>query len=961
MRLPILSDLHLSNNLPYSKVTPDGETDRLKDIKKFFIRLYRKEYEHVLILGDLFDNRRLDAVTIKVGTKCVRLLSQAGQVYLVPGNHDTEDAAGMHNTLQFLEAIGPGVKVFKTGDTLEFGDTVLHAFPYLSAKKFIAAVEETADILEEGKKHVALIHQAVKGAKQGEHDFPSEIPPSILSPFDLVLSGHVHHRQRIKNVEFVGSSYNIDFREANQLQGYHIFDTETLELEFVQSKLPRFRVFTEELGKFGKNDYVIIFDPDEEPEGTARMLVSKTKEEIDERKRLDVDVDKFTWEKAISSYVELQETDLDADQLAALGLKFLGEPESRAGSIPGLVTFKTIEASNFMCFEHLEPVRLDAPGVTFIAGKNTDTNAADSNGAGKTSLVSALTWALYGEIITKHDVVRRGAKKRTEAILCFEKSGHEYTVHRHRTKTRTGLILLMDGKNISKEGSQKDTQQRICKLMGLDFLSFRNSVLYGQGDRMKFADPGMKDADRKKIFRSALGMDEVLKKAQQVASSYKSERKASLNSTEAKIEKVEEWIPKQKMAIERLIEKRDRADERKTQELKVLEEQLEDIPDDEELQEKLAKWKKRKADFDRELEKFDDGKQRIKELKQERQKVSKKNSDAERECDLCKDRLSAIETEESRFSKGRCPTCGTATADGNLPRLMDELKRRRRDEKSKLKDAEKTANKTNGGLGSIDEEIARLERQAVEASKIANNSVKAQGEVKMFEAKIRHLEKDREKIENDIENLKTMENPYVGELKEARNDLKGSEAEIKELNAKIKKQQRAVDLLEFWIKGFGNQGLPAYVLELFLPRLEKNANDYLEILSDGDIEIRIDATKETGKGGTQEALNISFNIEGVEDAAPSGGQQKKIEIAIDLGFMDLLSEREGAEVGFVWLDEILDGLDGKGRSRVMVLIDELRRRKASTCVVSHDAELSASFDRTLLVVKKQRRSTVTEL
>jgi DNA repair exonuclease SbcCD ATPase subunit/DNA repair exonuclease SbcCD nuclease subunit len=959
VKLAILADTHLSNSLPYSKLDERGISDRLRDVATFFARLMKTDPPGVIHLGDVFDKRRLDAVTIKVVTAIFkRLRTKTRPVFIVPGNHDTEDAAGRHNSAQYLSVLGVDVLDAKKG--FELDGTVFHSFPYLSTRAFIESVEEAEPL--KGKRNVALFHQAVKGARQGAVPFPSEVPPSIFEKFDLALGGHVHHKQRIGNIVFVGSTWNVDFREAGEAQGYHLLDTETLELEFVPSKMPRFRIYDGEPGKIGGEDYVIVRDPIGKMKPRGRLFVAKKTEEIEaERRRLELDADRFTWREAIASYVsETASEDLDGGKLVELGVRLLGDAGDRPGSIPGTIFFREIEATNFEGFARLDPLRLDVPGVTLVVGRNRDTTAADSNGAGKSTIFNALSWALYGETVDGSDVLRIGAK-RVEVKLRLDKEGDEYEITRSRSGKRSALALSMNGEDLTAEGSMKGTQGRINRLLGLDFVSFRNSVLFGQGDRMRFTDASLKDEDRKRIFRAALDIDEAIKAAQREASSYKSKRAADLAKAQGEAARVADMISRDETRIEELSERSERFESERASKLKAIETSIEDLEDGDELREKEGRLRKLR---DEALEKTAD----LEEVSGEIARIDARRSGyeddirkLERARAKTEARIEGIEAEISRFDDGTCPTCGTpakaktvsehiASLRGEIGSLRAELasegerigeveKRRSRDRerRSELQPRLKAGLKANRTAGTLD------------------------GSLRALVAKIGHLEKEESRLRADLAEVRGMTNPYLRDLDDTRADVEASRKTLGELRERERKAGAAVELLDYWVRGFGNKGIASYLVELFLPRLEAKANRYLETLSDGDIKIKLTATRETKKGTEVEEIAVGFVIEGNDGARPSGGQRKRIEIATELAFGDILGERDGAEVAFMGIDEILDGLDAEGRARVMVLIDELRRRKGSVVLVSHDAELRSSVDRVLMVLRKGGKATVSEV
>jgi DNA repair exonuclease SbcCD ATPase subunit len=125
-------------------------------------------------------------------------------------------------------------------------------------------------------------------------------------------------------------------------------------------------------------------------------------------------------------------------------------------------------------------------------------------------------------------------------------------------------------------------------------------------------------------------------------------------------------------------------------------------------------------------------------------------------------------------------------------------------------------------------------------------------------------------------------------------------------------------------------------------------------LADGDITVAFSTQRElkSSKGEVRDEIEIAWTIEGVEGSTPSGGQGKKIEISVGLALMDLVAAREGTNVDLIALDEVLDGLDREGRARVLQLLQDLRARRSSIFVVSHETDVSEVFEKTITVVKE---------
>ncbi len=154
--------------------------------------------------------------------------------------------------------------------------------------------------------------------------------------------------------------------------------------------------------------------------------------------------------------------------------------------------------------------------------------------------------------------------------------------------------------------------------------------------------------------------------------------------------------------------------------------------------------------------------------------------------------------------------------------------------------------------------------------------------------------------------------------------------------------------------------MPSYVLDGVMKHITDRANYYLDILSDGDIIIEFKTQRElkSSKGDFRDEIDIRWTVEGIEGYSPSGGQQRKIEIATDLALMDLAEAHEGTKPSLFIADEILDGLDSEGVDRVLLLLQKLRSRRETIFVISHQPSMGEIFEKSFHVVKDEGISTL---
>src|SRR5271170_3492684 len=100
-----------------------------------------------------------------------------------------------------------------------------------------------------------------------------------------------------------------------------------------------------------------------------------------------------------------------------------------------MLKLKSLTVKNFMSIGAVtQGINLDQHGLTLILGKNTDPGG-DSNGSGKTSILNAISYALYGQALTnirKDNLINNINQKNMAVSLDFEINGTNYRIERGR-------------------------------------------------------------------------------------------------------------------------------------------------------------------------------------------------------------------------------------------------------------------------------------------------------------------------------------------------------------------------------------------------------------------------------------------------------------------------------------------------------------------------------------------------
>lgn len=219
-----------------------------------------------------------------------------------------------------------------------------------------------------------------------------------------------------------------------------------------------------------------------------------------------------------------------------------------------------LRVRNFLSYgEDLEPLRFDGIHVACITG---------ANGHGKSALLDAITWALWGESRARmgsDDVIRTGATE-VEVEFEFLLDSGQYRVLRKRSRAGRGQTSL-DLHAVQGEGLRaltgntvRDTQQRIVELLGMRYDTFINSafLLQGRADEFTVKTPG----DRKKILAEILELgrwdDYELR-----ARAAQHEREEAIRYTEAELARMDAELaarPEQeaeRQRLERLVVERE--------------------------------------------------------------------------------------------------------------------------------------------------------------------------------------------------------------------------------------------------------------------------------------------------------------------------------------------------------------------------------------------------------------------
>lgn len=207
----------------------------------FFLELDDKGIDHVLILGDTFDRRKyVNFYSLQRAKKMFfdRLKTRDIKVYMLVGNHDTyyKNTNNVNSPELMLNEYS-NIMIINDPKTIQIGETNICMMPWICADNHESSMNE----LKNTSATICMGHFEIEGFQMYRGAPSNEgLNPKIFDKFDLVFSGHYHHKSSRNNIHYLGNPYELTWQDYDDARGFHIFDLKTHELDFIQNPYKMF-------------------------------------------------------------------------------------------------------------------------------------------------------------------------------------------------------------------------------------------------------------------------------------------------------------------------------------------------------------------------------------------------------------------------------------------------------------------------------------------------------------------------------------------------------------------------------------------------------------------------------------------------------------------------------------------------------------------------------------------------
>ena len=208
----------------------------------FFPTLVERGITTVIHMGDVMDRRKY--VSYKTATdfrkKFISKFEELNiDLHITIGNHDTyyKNTSEVNSMTELLNK--SNINVYTEPEVVEFDSLPVLLMPWINTNNYDMSIRA----LKQSKADTLMGHLEVNGFAMNAGNMVCDggWDKESFSRFDTVFSGHFHHKSDDGQIYYLGTPYEIYWNDCDDPKGFHIFDTETRELERIVNPFQLFK------------------------------------------------------------------------------------------------------------------------------------------------------------------------------------------------------------------------------------------------------------------------------------------------------------------------------------------------------------------------------------------------------------------------------------------------------------------------------------------------------------------------------------------------------------------------------------------------------------------------------------------------------------------------------------------------------------------------------------------------
>ena len=578
-----------------------------------------------------------------------------------------------------------------------------------------------------------------------------------------------------------------------------------------------------------------------------------------------------------------------------------------------MIKIKELTVKNFMSVGgQTQAVDFKKENLTLVLGENLDQGGDDNgsrNGTGKTTIVNALSYALYGTALTnikKDNLINKINNKNMLVTLTFEKDGNEYRIERGR---KPGIMQFFMGDqeqggedSDDSQGDNRETQKDLDDLLGMSHDMFKHIVALNT-----YTEPflSMRANDQRVIIEQLLGITLLSEKAESLKDMIK-QTKDAITQESADIEATKKSNDKIQLSVDSLITRQNAWNTQHSVELEKIAKSIVEL-ESVDIDTELAKHA--------ELKIYDEQTAKIRSLNKERATLEAALAQAERS-------VKKYASELAKLQDKKCHACEQELHDHKHSEMMSEADKN-------LSEAGVYYDKVSSDLTKVNTELTA----------IGDINGRPNTYYDTLEAALKH-QNNLKTLESQLETRAVDTDPYQEQIDDLKNTA------IQEITwDNINRLNTLKDHQEFLLKLLTSKDsfIRKKIIDQNLAYLNNRLTYYLDKMGlPHTVMFKNDLTVEI----TQLGQDLDFdNL--------SRGERNRLILGLSWSFRDVW-ESLYQSINLLFVDELIDnGLDSAGVESALAILKKMgRERKKNIFLISHKDELIGRVNNVLRVIKE---------